>query len=621
MDIKECHRVLELEIGASRIDIDNAYCRLLEQWHPDRVTPAGDPAAVREAARMVQAVNEAYQTLSKVAPPLSTKPAAAAPIAYKPAPDRPPAEPAAPRSKPALGALAATPGAVAPVRPTSAPPPRAAPLAPAPAATPPPAPVPPPAPISPPVLGNPATYGVPGTNTGQAAAGNGAPPPQSAASLPANLSALMPKPEAKEEETKEPFNLRATATALYDALFPPESPRRKYGLIFLGVAVLFVLLLGKCAFSSLTRGRGGPPDPKKTGIVAVKSNRPDTAADLTGLTASGKPTSAVFHGSGAAFNLSGLPPGKYLLVAKSEGWPEVEQDVDVEKAHTTEVAVHFKTGSLRLDSDPAGVTVRQGAEVLGKTPLVIPQLPPGECILSLEYPLFPPVTFKTTISENVEATGTVRLPYGKLTVESSPAGATVLLAGRMVGQTPLTLERVPTGAKKLTLQGKDFPPLEIAVTVEDRGEVKVSRELGSAFPELDPAVLLRAVWVPDDPNSIAPPFDSGGVYEPRNGVVKNLNRKRLYETWQRRTYRYSAIVKSYSRESGKVEFAEQPGELSKYRVLAELSAAARTDKDLAARLATKGVTLTVYGHLTAVEEPRWPGKVITFELSNAEPLH
>ena len=67
MEIKECYRVLELELGASRDAVEAAYCRLLERWHPDRVA-AGDSEAAREAQRMVQAVNEAYLTLAKIAP-------------------------------------------------------------------------------------------------------------------------------------------------------------------------------------------------------------------------------------------------------------------------------------------------------------------------------------------------------------------------------------------------------------------------------------------------------------------------------------------------------------------------------------------------------------------------
>jgi hypothetical protein len=79
-------------------------------------------------------------------------------------------------------------------------------------------------------------------------------------------------------------------------------------------------------------------------------------------------------------------------------------------------------------------------------------------------------------------------------------------------------------------------------------------------------------------------------------------------------------VKSYDRDTGQIEFSEQRSELSKYRLVAKLTPAVRADKDVTAQL-VKGATFTFFGRLTAVEESRWPAKVITFEFSDAEPLH
>lgn len=409
---------------------------------------------------------------------------------------------------------------------------------------------------------------------------------------------------------------------MHDALFPVGTSRRRFSGLILAVAFLFLILLARWALPSSKHkdARDLPPDPSKTGSIVVKSNRPDTEVEASGGPTAEQSTSATFHGSGADSTLRGLLPGKYVLTAKSSGWPDVQQDVNVDIGRAATVAIHFKSGSLRVDSDPVGATVRLANAVLGKTPLVVPQLPPGECQLSVEYPTWPAVSVKTTIKENEESTATVRLPHGKVTIESAPSGATVLVGKLVFGKTPLTLESVPAGTIKFFLKAKNFLPLDVSVTVEDHGDVKVSRQLGLGFPELDVPALLRAVWVPDDPNQLAPGVDSLGVYEPRNGIVKNINRKRLYENWLKRSYRYSATIKSYDRESGKIEFAEQGNALSKYRVIAGLSPAIRTDSDLVAQF-TKGATLTLYGRLDAVEEPRWPFKVITFELSSAELLH
>ena len=410
----------------------------------------------------------------------------------------------------------------------------------------------------------------------------------------------------------------------YNLLFPPRSPRRRFGpVIVAGALVLFVLLIAKCASKSpeQIRAAAALQEAQSTGRMSVKSNRPNTTIEATRLPDAGKPPRKGSDDGAAEQVLSALPPGKYTLTARSKGWPDLSQEVNIDAARTTEVAVHFKTGSLRLDSEPNGAVVRWGEAELGQTPLLIPQLPPGECQLQVEYPAWAAVSFKTAITENVESTATIHLPHGKLILESVPAGATIRLGGKTVGQTPKTFEQLPAGPNKLNLKAVDFPSLDVTVTVEDHGESKINIMLGSGFPLLDPEALLRDVWVPDNPDRLAPPTEGvSGPSQPKNGIIKNLHRKRLYENWLRKSYRFSAPVKSYDRDSGQVEFAEQKSELSRYRVLAKLSPGARNDKDLAAQLA-KGATLTLYGHLTAVEEPHWPAKVLTFEFSDADPLH
>ena len=359
------------------------------------------------------------------------------------------------------------------------------------------------------------------------------------------------------------------------------------------------------------------------GRLVVKSNLATTTVEAIRLPGADGVTNASITGSdeGAAEQiLSNLPPGKYIITARSPSWPEIKQETQVDAGRTTDVSVIFKGGSLRLDSDPPGATVRFGSAVLGVTPLVIPALPPGECQLSLKYSTWPATPFTAKITEGVESSGSVRLPHGKLTVESSPSGVTVQLGGTTIGKTPLTLEQVAAGPKKIKFQAKDFPPLELSIVVEDHGDLKINPAMSSGFPVLDPAALLRSIWVPDSEDRISPPDDGvTGPFQSQNGIVKNLNRKRLTEIWLHKRYRFTAIIKSYDQASGQIEFAEQSSQLSKYRVLARLTAAAHEDQNLTAQL-VKGASFSLYGTLGAVEEPRWPFKAITFEFRAAQPL-
>ncbi len=551
MEIKECYRVLELEVGASREAVETAYCRLLERWHPDRIKPAGDPAAIQEANRMVQQINEAYRTLDKIAP-VTAKPPVSAPPANTPPPSTP--------------------------KPTSTPPP------------PPPAPAPKPAPA-----------------------------PRAPEPAPATVVRAEPEPAP----TGRPKDAWSPLDAVL-AKFPPGSAARKYGPIGLAAVVVLILLLCVTMCSSKpTRRSSTPsaPDPKTTGSLVIKTNRPDTSVEATRVPDAQSPAADTFRASGAEPTFPGLPAGKYTVVAKSAGWPDLKQETTVVVGQAGALAVHFQSGSLKLDSVPSGATVRWGENELGKTPLTIPALPVGEIPLTLVLATWPNLPFKATIAEGTEASQTVHFPFGRLVVETTPAGATVQLEARVVGKTPLTLDQVPAGVIKVTLRADDYTPVAFNVTVEDHGEAKLTQTLVSSIPVLDPPALLAAVWVEtaaEDPNRLAPGFRDTTGYQSRNGIVKNLNRKKLVENWLAKRFRFTGTVKSYDRDSGKIDFIDATNDLAKYHVTANLSISSRQNKEVVAQL-TKGATFSLLGKLDAVEEPRWPAKTISIEIISADP--
>jgi hypothetical protein len=410
------------------------------------------------------------------------------------------------------------------------------------------------------------------------------------------------------------------AKALYAQVFPAGSPRRRYGPAVLVGLVLVLLLLAQCAISATGRkiseasaARTEAKRVQSTGVLVVKSNRPEATVEARRVVAAGQTPEASVQGPQGG-TLSYLSPGKYAVTLHAPGWPDAHGEVDVAPGAQAEATVNFQGGSLRLDSLPTGATVKYGNEVLGKTPLVVPLLPPGELALTLEYPAWPALPFKASIALGQESTASVRLPHGKVILDTSPSGATILQGRTTLGHTPLTLEQVPAGVRKYTVQAKGFPTVEVALTVVDGQDTTYTPALGSFFPALDPAALLREVWIPDDRSKITTGFNSTtGIYRPRNDIVKNIQRETLYNHWLHKPYKFAGVVKSYDAASGRVEFAEQKSELARHRLLAQVTPGTK----LAAAL-TKDTTLAVYGTLTAVEEPAWPGRVITLELTDAD---
>lgn len=477
----------------------------------------------------------------------------------------------------------------------------------------------------------------PALNPASAPAPKASPPPPPTKPIPPPaVSAPSPEPLPKAvasalkpaaADAPLPSDFLGKAASFYQMLFPLGSPQRRYGPVIVAAALLFLLLLGKCAISSALRkspeelkAAQAKVEAETTGRLVIKSNRPNTTVEVAKVPAAADAVALKGAEEGAAEQtLSRLPPGKYTVTARSEGWPELRAETTVTAGQATEVAIHFPGGSLKLDSTPTGATVKQGKAVLGKTPLLIALLPPGENSLSLEYSSWPAVPYQAAITENQESAAAVRLPHGKLTVNSVPAGAIVVLDGKAYQKTPLFFDPVAAGPQKLTLQMKDFPSMDVSVTVVDGEEVKIRPVLATAFPVLDPAELLRAVWLPDDSRV---PRATTGIYRPKNDVVKNLRREWLYSGWLRKIFRYSGPVKSYDDASGRLEFAEQKSELARYRVVAQVKSGTPSSLPVAPKKDSKDkeppVVLAVYGRLTGVEEPAWPARVITLELSDAE---
>src|SRR5688572_21883698 len=136
MDVKECYRLLELDIGASRAAIEAAYLEKMERWRPERVPPSAGPDGLAHARHMVEKLNEALRTLETITPHpdsqaatpppaarTSAKPKISALAAADIAAAAPPPKPPASVPFPATASTAATAPAVTPAPPPKPKPP------------------------------------------------------------------------------------------------------------------------------------------------------------------------------------------------------------------------------------------------------------------------------------------------------------------------------------------------------------------------------------------------------------------------------------------------------------------------------------------------------------------
>ncbi len=136
-------------------------------------------------------------------------------------------------------------------------------------------------------------------------------------------------------------------------------------------------------------------------------------------------------------------------------------------------------------------------------------------------------------------------PRGKVTIQTSPPGATVFFDGVKQRSTPVELEQVPAGQHFVTIEKTGFRRFSTLVDVKD-GETKVNAPLETWDPLAPQKFDLR-----NDPDEIAYLTELGEMLGARILVLGDV------ETTKEKKVRLSAqLFDTHSREFSKVEAEE-----------------------------------------------------------------
>jgi formylglycine-generating enzyme required for sulfatase activity len=103
-----------------------------------------------------------------------------------------------------------------------------------------------------------------------------------------------------------------------------------------------------------------------SGKIAVRSAPPGAEISIDGKPAGVTP-----------INIA-LPEGAHEFAAKYRTWPAQSRIVTVARAQTNEAAFDFPTGSVKITSSPGGAAVFANGVEIGRTPLPIEDLIPGD---------------------------------------------------------------------------------------------------------------------------------------------------------------------------------------------------------------------------------------------------
>jgi hypothetical protein len=147
-------------------------------------------------------------------------------------------------------------------------------------------------------------------------------------------------------------------------------------------------------------------------------------------------------------------------------------------------------GFITVRTIPENVSVYLNERLIGITPLIEFQVPAGRHELKLIYKDAPPISQLITVNPLDTVSVFQRFEnMGTLIINSSSSGAEVSLDGTYRGQTPLTIEDLPTGTYRLTVRKDGFETVTRTIEVVDGKATEVFvtlKRLGVPYPDRRP---------------------------------------------------------------------------------------------------------------------------------------
>jgi hypothetical protein len=239
----------------------------------------------------------------------------------------------------------------------------------------------------------------------------------------ADLKAKFDIPDASKPlfNPDEPFTLpQAEAAKAPKAKRLRSAPRISKKVLLVAAAVI-ILAGGGVYASRYMASRGGPTTPTM-GTLVVQSNPAGVQVFVDGED----------HGQTPA-RIS-VKPGAHILELRGRGVPRVinlSVNAGAEVSHTVEFANTPETGSLRVESQPAGAKVLVDGIDRGVAPVTVMELVPGDHEVILQTPL---ASARHVV--NVQAGGTASLvaPVAAASANGGP------ISGWLVVKSPFSLE-------------------------------------------------------------------------------------------------------------------------------------------------------------------------------------
>ena len=317
-----------------------------------------------------------------------------------------------------------------------------------------------------------------------------------AAMPPAEKSAAMAAGEIASGAAAAPAAEKSAGSAAMPPLAaiqkPPAVPTSSK--ILLGAVALLLVIVG-VESRAVWRARHAPTST----VVAEKSVAPAAAPPSAATTAPSTPnTGATAAGStqppaGAAAATAAKPSPANPKKSRVKD-SEIATDTVTIASPAAPAAV---TGQLRILSVPLGAAVNVDGKAQGSTPITLPEMSPGVHTVTLTKAGYRAETRNIDVERGKRAQISAVLvsSLANITVNSTPAGASVLVDGTETGKLTPAQVQVPEGSHKITLKMQGWRNAETNVTLKPGETYNYAPELSRDAGKLG---FFKKVFGPSD---------------------------------------------------------------------------------------------------------------------------
>ena len=183
----------------------------------------------------------------------------------------------------------------------------------------------------------------------------------------------------------------------------------------------------------------------------------------------------VIQEGNAPVRLSGISTGKYSIMAASGDW-QMNDTVEVKRGEIVRKTFAFVDAPLRITSEPAGVQIAVDGQPRGQTPLQL-QLSARPHEIKAHLDGWPDEQQRTEISADRENSAHFVFANGSVKISTAPSGASVLVGGRELGQTPLVIEEVKPGPVSYELRLPGYKTKVVPGQVEPQQQLFLAEYL------------------------------------------------------------------------------------------------------------------------------------------------